>query len=123
MSALERLYSVKELPAGRLSILPHPRGGGWLEDDLKALRGYEGVDVLVSLLTVGEVGELSLEEEAEICQRQGLGFRSFPIGDLQTPPWSAVTLALLKELKAELDAGRHVAIHCRAGIGRSGLMA
>jgi hypothetical protein len=34
MSELARLYSAPSLPFGKLSILPHPRGGDWLSDDL-----------------------------------------------------------------------------------------
>src|ERR1700743_3176736 len=44
---------------GRLAIVPRPRGGDWLADDLHALR-REGIDILVSLLTPSEVEELGL---------------------------------------------------------------
>ena len=42
-------------------MLPRPRGGDWLADEIRSLRAC-GVDVLVSLLTGEEVGELDLAE-------------------------------------------------------------
>ena len=62
--------------ARRVAIVPRPRGGDWLEDDLKAIK-EAGVDVLVSMLTPPEQGELGLDEEATlagqvaVCGRAG----------------------------------------------------
>ncbi len=122
MSALARLYSVEELPTGKISIMPRPRGGDWLSDEIKML-SCEGVDVVVSLLTPGEVAELDLLEEAESCRSQGIAYLSYPITDLSVPPFSADTFALLEALKAYLAQGKHVVVHCRMGLGRSALIA
>jgi protein-tyrosine phosphatase len=122
LSALAHLYSVQKLPAGKVSIMPHPHGGDWLEDEMKAF-SFEGVDVLVSLLTPEEVVELDLQHEAEICQSQGIVYLSYPIFDLNVPPFSADTFALLEALKAYLAQGKHVAVHCWMGLGRSALIA
>ena len=51
---------------GRLAVLPRPRGGDWLEDEVKSLR-QAGVDVLVCLLTSEEMAELNIVEEAACC--------------------------------------------------------
>lgn len=122
MSALDRLYTIRDLPTGKLSIMSHPRGGDWLTDEIKTLF-FEGVDVLVSLLTPEEIAELSLQAEAEICQRQGIIYLTYPILDHHVPPFSSATFALLEELKAYLEQGKHVAIHCWMGLGRSALIA
>ena len=117
-----QLYSIQELHSGQVSIMARPRGGDWLFDEIKALR-EAGVDVLVSLLTSTEVNELDLSEEAMYCQGQGITYRSFPIFDRDIPPFSAETFIVLEQLHASLSEGKHVAFHCRQGLGRAALMA
>lgn len=117
-----QLYSIQGLPAGRISIMARPRGGDWLLDEIKALR-EAGVDVLVSLLTPGEVMEFDLREEAESCRRQEVIYLSFPIPDRSIPPFSASTFTFLEQLKGQVSAGKHIAFHCRQGLGRAALIA
>jgi len=105
----------------RVAIVPRPRGGDWLEDELRAIKDA-GVDVLVSMLTSGERRELELAEEAALCRHVGLDFRSFPISDRETPESAAEVRGLVRALRKELDEGRRVATHCRASIGRSSLV-
>ena len=59
-----------DLPAGvRLAIMPRPRAGDWLDDEVAGWRA-EGIDVIVSLLEAGEVRELGLRREAGLCHHQ-----------------------------------------------------
>jgi protein-tyrosine phosphatase len=116
------LYSIQGLPTGQVSIMARPRGGDWLLDEIKALRSA-GVDVLVSLLTPDEVMELDLREEAECCRRQEVIYLSFPILDRRTPPFSARTFTFLEQVHRQVSGGKHVAVHCRQGLGRAALMA
>src|SRR5690242_6178020 len=44
------LYTVQELPSGKVNTMARPRGGDWLFDEIKPLRA-SGVDIMVSLLT------------------------------------------------------------------------
>ncbi len=122
MSATTRLYTVQPLLDGKVSIARRPRGSDWLLDEITMLR-TEGVDVLVSLLTSGEVTELDLTQEAEICQSQGMLYLSYPINDHSIPAFSTEIFALLEQLKTHLAAGKHIAAHCRIGLGRSALIA
>jgi protein-tyrosine phosphatase len=80
------------------------------------------VDVVVSLLTPAEQAELDLEDEASACQHQQLVFRALPIADRQIPPHPAAAEQVIDEIARALTAGKHVAIHCRAGIGRSAMI-
>lgn len=107
---------------GRLAILPRPRGGEWLEDEVR-LWQQAGLDVIVSLLTSDEVAELGLAEEARLCQTYGLQFLSFPIVDRSVPSSRRATLDFIRRLKAALADGKSLAIQCRQGIGRSALIA
>ena len=107
---------------GRLAILPRPRGGDWLEDEVRGWRSA-GVDVIASLLTDDEINDLDLAQEPRLCQANGIEFLSFPIVDRDVPVSQRATLDFVKKLDRLLAAGKSVAIHCRQGIGRSALVA
>lgn len=106
---------------GRLGIMPHPRGDEWLADELRSLR-EQGATLIVSLLEEEQAGELGLAEEAQACVAAGLRFRLFPIVDHSVPPLEKKTFDFIDELAGEVRAGEGVAVHCMAGIGRSGLI-
>jgi protein-tyrosine phosphatase len=116
-----RLYTVPRAGAGRLSIMARPRGGDWLAEELHGLRRL-GVDVLVCALTTAEQIELGLAEEAIACATTGLAFVAVPIPDRGVPEEQTLR-PVLGQLHAALASGRHVVIHCRAGIGRASLVA
>jgi protein-tyrosine phosphatase len=105
----------------RLAIVPRPWGGDWLENEV-ALMKRAGVDVLVSMLQVEEANELGLSREATVCEAAGIVFRSFPIPDREAPLSTASFTHFVEGLRAEVHAGRSVAVHCRASIGRSSLL-
>ena len=44
-----RIYWIDDFESGRLGIMPRPRGGDWLEDEIRSLK-VSGVDAVVSLL-------------------------------------------------------------------------
>jgi protein-tyrosine phosphatase len=115
------VFRIPVAAAGRLSTMPRPKGDDWLDDEMVALRAA-GVDVLVSLQTHEERVELGLVDEPEAAVRAGLEFLAFPIADLGVPDRHEIE-PFLATLRDRLDAGRHVVVHCRAGIGRSSLVA
>ena len=108
--------------AGKLALAPRPRGGDWLEDELAAWR-QEGVDEVVSLLTPDEDESLDLRKEAGVVKEQGMKFVSFPIVDRQVPGSQSELTSTLERLDADLSSGKNVLIHCRQGVGRTGLVA
>ena len=108
--------------SGHLAILPRPRGGDWLEDEVRSWQ-LTGVDVVVSLLTAEEIADLDLAQEAELSQRNGVRFLSFPIADRGVPASRRATIELVRILDKALAEGKNLAIHCRQGIGRSALLA
>lgn len=116
------LYWIDGPWTGKLAIFAHPRGGEWLLDEIRALK-EDGLDVIVSLLTKEEDEEINLLEEQEGCEGLGLQFIQFPINDVSIPASSAATLELVNRLGELLSKGRNVGIHCRAGVGRSGMIA
>jgi len=76
----------------------------------------------VSLLTPPEEFELDLIAEARLCADLGLKFHSHPIPDRSLPVQPAFS-RLIDSLLPVLTEGGFVAIHCRAGIGRSSITA
>lgn len=116
------IYWIPEAYTGRLAIMPRPRAGEWLEDEILSWR-TSGVDIVVSLLTPIEISELGLQNELEVCRANSIEYISYPIGDRQVPTSPTTTLALIKEIHTWLKQDKGVAIHCRMGVGRSALAA
>ena len=115
-------YQIEGPWRGQLAIVPRPRGEDWLADEVLAWRN-EGFDVVVSLLTTEEMTDLGLTDEANLSRSHGLQFYGFQIPDLGVPSSMAVAQEFLETLIGELAAGKRVAVHCRQGVGRSGLVA
>jgi protein-tyrosine phosphatase len=102
--------------------MPRPRAGDWLPDEIAGWKA-EGIDAVVSLLEQHEVAELELQQEPMLCETAGIEFVSFPIPDRGVPESMRETQRLVRSLSAAVADGNAVAIHCRAGIGRSSLIA
>ena len=107
---------------GKLCIGPRPRGDDWLDDDIARLRS-EGIDAILSLLTAEEGKNLGLLNEGSVAKTHGITFISFPIPDMQVPSSSEAVSHVVDTITSELSSGRNVFIHCRQGIGRTGLIA
>jgi protein-tyrosine phosphatase len=116
------VYWLREVEGVRLAIMPRPRSGEWLADEIA---GYQrlGVQTVVSLLESHEARELDLADEESLCRAANLQFLSFPIADRGVPSNSVEFAKLVESIAQCLSSGDSVAIHCRAGIGRSGLLA
>lgn len=101
--------------------MPRPRSGDWLSDEVTGW-SRAGIQTVVSLLEPAEVSELGLADEQSLCLAANLKFVSFPIPDRGVPGNSIGFARLVAEIEQLLRSDVAVAIHCRAGIGRSGLL-
>jgi protein-tyrosine phosphatase len=108
--------------SGRLAIVPRPRGGDWLEDEIGAWKAA-GISVVVSALQHEEAVELDIAREGEWCRAFGIEYINFAIPDRGVPTSVRMVAELLRPLEKKLGEGQNVAIHCRQGIGRSALLA
>jgi len=106
------LYWIDGPWPGRLAISARPRGGDWLEDELKSWRAA-GVTKVVSLLTPGEEDALGLEQEKQAALEAGLFFLSFPIVDRSVPSSDGEATRVIEELDGDLTHGQHLVVHCR----------
>lgn len=107
---------------GKLALAARPRGGDWLEDEIADWK-ENGVDVVLSLLTPDEEADLGLDSEDRIVASKGMQFLALPIPDREVPSSETELTALLDTLNEKLSSTGDVVIHCRQGVGRSGLVA
>jgi protein-tyrosine phosphatase len=117
-----KLYWIDGPWLGKLAMAARPRGGDWLEDEMDDWRSA-GVNIVLSLLTPEEEEDLNLTLESRTAEEAGLKFLSLPIPDRQVPPSPSQVAPVLDELDADLASGKNAVIHCRQGVGRSGLIA
>src|ERR1051326_8656407 len=108
--------------AGRLAVITRPRGGDWLADEVGGWK-LAGLDLGVLLLEADEANQLELANEDTTARSKGIRFISFPIPDRSVPASPPDAVGLLTEIANALREGRNVAVHCRQGVGRSGMIA
>ena len=119
---IPQLYKVLTNGDGFLAVMARPRFGESLRDELAVLRRI-GVETIASLLEPSEEAELELRSEGRFAEELGLKFLNFPIADRGVPTRSVEFHRFTESLADDVRNGRGVAVHCRAGIGRSGLAA
>ncbi|NKB57526.1 MAG: protein tyrosine phosphatase [Alphaproteobacteria bacterium] len=114
------IYKVQTDTAGDLYVMPKPSGER-LRDDIQAFSDM-GVTRIVSLLEYREAQQLGLAKESETCGEFEIEFVQYPIEDRGLPEKPSFA-ALVESTCAALRAGGNIAVHCRAGIGRTGMVA
>jgi protein-tyrosine phosphatase len=118
----ESIYPIPIPWRGHLSIVPRPRGGDWLDDEVNGWR-RGGIETVISLLEPDEAQQLDLAGEGDAAEAGGVRFVSFPIPDRGVPESASAALVLMAEIAAALEDGKHIALHCRQSVGRAGMMA
>jgi len=118
---LPTIYEISDIGAGKLSVMAKPVSGEWIEEEFAGLRQL-GVNHVVSLLEADEQAEVGLGDEELLCRQNNIRFTSFPITDRDVPQ-KAAALTLAAAVHQDIVGGEHVVIHCRAGIGRTGVIA
>ena len=116
------IYRVIATDSGSLSIMPKPLAGEWIEDEFLNISN-KGINLIVSLLEYQEAYAVGLHREKEIAEKNGMSFISFPIQDRGLPNSLMTFKKLISDLYNQISNGVNVVVHCRAGIGRSGLVA
>lgn len=95
---------------GRLAATPMPGISAAMENDLELLKNA-GITVLITL-TEQDVPQ-------NMLARHGLRNVHFPIADRKAPS-TAETDVLVSQMHDMLDRGEVLAVHCLAGLGRTG---
>ena len=116
------VYPIAGATRNRIAIVARPRGNDWLCDEITAF-SREGVEILVSMLTDEEAEELGLNDESAECAAAGISFVNVAIPDRSVPSDTNAFLGSVEQLVARVRQGRYLAVHCRASIGRSTVLA
>ncbi len=93
-----------------------------LDQDLARLRDFYLTDLLV---TLNELLELQLLQIPDLLQRVnafGMISRHYPIQDYNIPSSTATLMTLIREILQAVERSQTVVVHCREGLGRSGLV-
>ncbi len=75
------------------------------------------------MLTEAEARELGLAKESKECEAASIRFVNIPITDRSVPVDKTPFLVAVDDLATAVGKGKFVAVHCRACIGRSSLLA
>jgi protein-tyrosine phosphatase len=96
-----------------------------LDLDLIRMKEVYGVEVVVTVLEQDEMEWMEIDELGDEVRERGMEWMWFPIEDLDAPPGERFEefMGLAREMLGRLDGGKVVAVHCRGGLGRSGMVA
>lgn len=120
---LTPIYWLNGLPApGRVGFMGAMKGGAALSGEVRRLR-EEGARVLVCTLTPREMGFLGLVNLPVACLMHDVRLRMLSVVDRGVPDADADTAAVLDELARAVADGQGVVAMCRAGLGRSVIVA
>jgi protein-tyrosine phosphatase len=122
MATINEICWIDGNPPPHLAVVLRPRGGEWLEDELRKFK-TGGIHTLVSLLEEDEAVWLGLGGEPRVAAALGLQFLSFPIPDTQIPSNPSAFRVFVAGLVSRLRRGERIGVHCRGSIGRSTLTA
>jgi len=108
-----------DLP-GRVYRSPMPYGHFDPDQQVMELYRQAGVGVVVMLVSDEEAQEKTGRMLRELYAENGMDVIYLPIPDFDVPPVEAL-LQALGAARSEAVGGRNIAVHCNAGIGRTGL--
>ena len=111
-----------KLDKGSITMMPKPPGGMQLASYIEYLQKRD-INILVSLLQFDEVSTFSLINEGSECELLDIEFINFQIKDHGVPQFFLPFNQLITKLTNDIKLGKNIAIHCYAGIGRTGLVA
>jgi len=116
------IYKVELIGSGFLAVMAKPVASEWIEEEFKNI-ALEGIEQIVSLLDQNEAWDVGLQNEKELAEKNGMEFVSFPIKDRGLPESVREFSDFTKNLYHQIAGGKNTVIHCRAGIGRTGIVA
>jgi protein-tyrosine phosphatase len=110
---------------GRLIFTPCPgTQGSSLEDALQALK-QAGAHAVLTLMPHAELALNAAGNLPALCTTQGLDWLHLPVADEQVPQagFDVAWPAVMANIRGLLEADKGIAIHCKGGSGRTGLIA
>ncbi|NJO40086.1 MAG: protein phosphatase [Cyanobacteria bacterium CRU_2_1] len=93
-----------------------------LDKDLCRLNEHYAIDRLITLLEVHEFEQLQIPDLLNQVKACGMESQWFPIHDFGTPTSMAELCNLVDSILIAVQQEQTVVIHCKAGLGRTGLV-
>lgn len=124
MSHPHDLLAIPGCP-GRLIFTPCPgTKDASLASALDTLQAA-GATALITLMPAEELRLNRVDELPALCAARGIEWFHLPVADEQVPldDFDAAWMQAHARIRALLDEGRSIAIHCKGGSGRTGLIA
>ncbi|MEM7563709.1 MAG: protein-tyrosine phosphatase family protein [Pseudomonadota bacterium] len=115
-------FTVYRVNNAVLAIMPYPDLKSRRPDSVSTI-AESGFNLMVSLLTEAEVDALELTDQPRVLYDHGMEFWSYPISDFGVPSSDQAFAELVHQIWQKLNQGQNVVLHCRGGVGRSGLTA
>ena len=106
-----------------ISMAPGKKDSKWnrdLDEDLECIINHD-IDIVVCLLQWSELNTLNIIDYPLKAQELGLTFFHLPIKDRNVPLQKDV-ISIIPIIVHHLAQGKNILIHCRAGLGRAGLI-
>lgn len=112
-------YHIQPFGSGSLSAMAMPNPTS-LQSDLQHLK-ETGTDKILCLLEDAESGKLGLAEQESLTTAAGMKFERLPIPDYGVPDFLELQIRITRALD-DMNNGCNLIVHCRGGIGRTGLI-
>lgn len=116
------IYPVYIIGNGTLSVMAKPIVGEWVDDTFQQIAQAD-IKQVVSLLEQAEAYSLGLADEKVFCEKHDMAFVNFAIQDRNVPVSVFKFSQLIDQLYQDISQGVNTVVHCRAGIGRTGMVA
>lgn len=120
-------YDVLDIPQrpGRLIFTPCPGTRGVSLNEALASLKAAGAQAVITLMPAAELAANNAAALPAVCAEHGLVWLHLPVADEHVPlaDFDAAWDRYHGEIIAQLDADATLAIHCKGGSGRTGLIA
>jgi len=106
---------------GKLFVSPMPFGPYDTQNKLLEVYKRHGIQCVVVLVTDDELKKKAKQDLLAIYKQNKMEALRLPVADFTSPNLEEMTRAI-EQAADHLRAGAHVAIHCNAGVGRTGVV-